>query len=148
MGGIIAGNFPELEPIEDVDFFGMPDLSPEHHDLQQISGEVVAMFNDTPQARALVNYLATPEAGALIAQTGRWLSPNKSVPAEQYTDPFLARAAEILGSAGGVSYLGSDLLPQPLVEGFWRATLDYVNDPAQLDAILTELEEIRQESYP
>jgi len=148
MGGIIAGNFPDLEPIESVDFFGIPDFSAEFDDLQQISGEVVAMFNDTPQARALVNYLATPEAGALIAQTGRWLSPNSGVPTDEYTDPFLARAAEILSSAGGVSYLGSDLLPQTLVEGFWRATLDYVNDPAQLDAILERLEGIRQEAYP
>ncbi len=148
MGGIIASNFPELEPIEDIDFFGIPDFSAEFSDLQQISGEVVAMFNDTPQGRALVNYLATPEAGALTAQTGRWLSPNNGVPTEQYTDPFLARAAEILSGAGGVSYLGSDLLPQTLVEGFWGATLDYVNDPSQLDDILERLEGLRQEAYP
>ncbi|MGI8704029.1 MAG: ABC transporter substrate-binding protein [Candidatus Limnocylindrales bacterium] len=148
MGGIILENYPDLKPIDDINFFGMPNFTAEHDNLQQISGEIVSMFNDTPQSQALVRYLATPEAGSLIAATGRWLAPNKGVPAESYTDPFIQRASEILAGAGRVSYLGSDLLPQAVGEGFWKATLDYVQDPGSLDAVLAELERLRGESYP
>jgi alpha-glucoside transport system substrate-binding protein len=147
MGDIILGNFPDLKPIDDVDFFAMPDFSAQFTGLQQISGEIVVLFNDTPQARAAVKFMAAPESANLIAETGRWLAPDKRVPLEAYQSPFLRRAAEILQRAGGVSYLGSDLLPQPMVESFWKATLDYVNDPAQLDAILAKLEEVRGTAF-
>jgi len=147
MGDIILANFPDLKPIDDVDFFGMPDFSAEFSGLQQISGEMVVMFNDTPQSRAVVKFMAAPESAKLIAETGRWLAPDTRVPLEAYDSPFLGRAAEILQGAGGVSYLGSDLLPQALVEGFWKGTLDYIKDPAQLDAILARLETLRGTAY-
>jgi alpha-glucoside transport system substrate-binding protein len=147
MGDIILGNFPDLKPIDDVDFFGMPDFSDEFTGLQQISGEIVVMFNDTPQSRAAVKFMAAPESGKLIAETGRWLAPDKRVPTEAYASPFLRRAAETLQTAKGVSYLGSDLLPQAMVEAFWRSTLDYIKDPAQLDAILAKLEEVRGTAF-
>jgi alpha-glucoside transport system substrate-binding protein len=147
MGDIILGNFPDLKPIDDVDFFGMPDFSDQFTGLQQISGEIVVMFNDTPQARAAVKFMAAPESAKLIAETGRWLAPDTRVPTEAYSSPFLRRAAQILQAAGGVSYLGSDLLPQAMVEAFWKSTLDYVKDPGQLDAILAKLEEVRGTAY-
>ncbi len=147
MGDIIQGNFPDLKPIEDLDFFGMPSFSDQFSGLQQISGEMVVMFDDTPQARAAVKFMATPESGKLIAETGRWLAPDKEVPIDAYSSPFLHRAAEILQTAKGVSYLGSDLLPQAMVEAFWKSTLDYVKDPTRLDEILTKLEEVRATAY-
>ena len=57
-GGIATANFPELEPITDIAAFPFPDVTDEHAGLRQVSGEVLGMFNDTPQARALVGYLA------------------------------------------------------------------------------------------
>ena len=53
-GGIAMGNFPDVAPIEGIDFFPFPDVDPAYAGLRQISGEMVGLFNDTPQARALV----------------------------------------------------------------------------------------------
>ena len=44
------------------------------------------MFKDTPAARALVTYLATPEAATIWAKQGGFSSPNKGVPASAYPD--------------------------------------------------------------
>jgi alpha-glucoside transport system substrate-binding protein len=147
MGGLIIGNKPELKPIDDVDFFALPDFDPANQGIRQISGEIVGMFNDTPQARALVTYLVTPAAQALIAKTGNWLSANKRVPAEAYPSPFTAKASEVLSSAGSVHYYGNALMPQAMSDAFWKAVLDYTKDPATLDSVLAGLDAVQQTAY-
>lgn len=147
MGGIILSNFPDLEPGVDLDFFPAPTFNPEFEGVQSVSGEIVSVMNDTEQATALVKYLATPEAGSLVGLTGRWLSPNSQVEAEVYADPFLRRASEVLQAASGSHYLGNALMPTALVEAFWKGSLDYVNNPGDLDEILARIDEIRVEAY-
>jgi alpha-glucoside transport system substrate-binding protein len=49
------------------------------------------MFNDTPQARALINYLTTPEAQEIWAERGGHLSPNVDVDPQVYPDPVSRR---------------------------------------------------------
>ena len=147
MGGILTGNFPELEPIKDVDFFAFPDVNPAYAGIRQTSGEIVSVFNDTPQARALVSYLATPAAQALVAATGIWLTANQRVPLDAYPTPFTRRAAEVLTSGKAIYYYGNALMPQAMSDAFWRGVLDYVQSPEDLDAILTDLDRVQQEAY-
>lgn len=146
MGGIIAGNFPDLVAGEDYDFIPVPDFSTEFAGTRAISGEVLAMFVETPQSVALTKYLSSPEAGTLIAETGRWLSPNRQVASSTYTDPFLGRASELLGEATRSYNLANALMPQAVVDRFWRSGLEYVQEPGDLDRILGELEAVRQQS--
>jgi alpha-glucoside transport system substrate-binding protein len=147
MGGLIIGNHPDLKPIDNVDFFPLPDFDPASKGVRQISGEIVGMFNDTPQARALVKYLVTPAAQALIAKTGNWLSANKRVPADAYPSPFTAKASKVLASAGSVHYYGNALMPQAMSDAFWKAVLDYTKEPAKLDSILTGLDAVEKTAY-
>ncbi|WP_162605995.1 ABC transporter substrate-binding protein [Jiangella aurantiaca] len=141
MGGIITDAFPDLEPGEDLDFFPAPDFSPEHPGIRSISGEILGMINETPQSAALTRYLASTEAGTLIAATGRWLSPNVTVPAEAYEDPFLRRANEVLTSAEATYPLGNSLMPQSEVDAFWQSGLTFAQNPGELDAILQGIED-------
>lgn len=147
MGGILTGNFPELEPVTDVDFFAFPDIEPAYSGIRQTSGEVVGVFNDTPQARALVSYLATPEAQSLVAATGIWLAANRRVPLDAYPTPFTRRAAGVLTSGKAIYYYGNALMPQAMSDAFWRGVLDYVQRPDDLDAILADLDQVRQDTY-
>lgn len=147
MGGIITGNNPDLVPIEDVDFFPLPDFDPANPGIAQVSGEIVGMFNDTPQSRALVTYLASPAAQALIAKTGIWLSANKRVSADQYPSPFTGKAAETLAAAKSVHYYGNALMPQAMSDAFWKAVLDYTKQPDRLEEILAELDAVRATAY-
>ncbi|MDY7104638.1 MAG: ABC transporter substrate-binding protein [Actinomycetota bacterium] len=146
-GGIATGNFPELEPIEDIAAFPFPDVDPDHANLRQVSGEVLGMFNDTPQARALITYLASPEAQTLLAETGIWLSANKAVDAGAYPSPFTALAAEIVQAADGIYYDGSSLMPTDMNAAFATAILDYVADPSSLDQILSDLDAVQATAY-
>lgn len=143
MGGIITDSFPSLVPGEDLDYFAAPDFNPDYPGLRSISGEIVGMINETPQSDALVKYLATREAGTLIAATGRWLSPNKNVDQAIYRDPFLKKASEIVNESKGTYSLGNSLMPQTEVDAFWKAGLDYTKDPSRLDDILAEVEQTR-----
>ena len=143
MGGIITDSMPDLEPGETLDFFPVPDYNPDFPGIRSISGEIVGMINETPQSVALVKYLATTEAGTLLAGTGRWLSPNLNVEDSEYEDPFLRRASEVLVEAEGTYSLGNSLMPQTTVDAFWKAGLDYTQNPSDLDDILATIEETR-----
>ncbi|WP_053204422.1 ABC transporter substrate-binding protein [Jiangella muralis] len=143
MGGIIADAFPDLEPGEDLDFFPAPDFSPEHPGISSFSGEILGQITDSPQAAALTRYLASTEAGTLIAATGRWLSPNVTVAADAYEDPFLRRAHEVLTSAEATYPLGNSLMPQSEVDAFWQSGLAFAQNPGDLDAILQGIEDAR-----
>ncbi len=143
MGGIITDGFPNLQPAKDLDFFPAPDFNPDYPAIRSVSGEIVGMINQTPQSVALVKYLATREAGTLIASTGRWLSPNKNVDQAIYRDPFLKKASGVLARAKGTYSLGNSLMPQTEVDAFWQAGLDYTKNPGDLDAILAKVEATR-----
>jgi alpha-glucoside transport system substrate-binding protein len=42
---------------------------------------------------------------------------------------------------------GSDLMPVAMNDAFWKAILDYVQDPSQLDAILANLDTVQTSAY-
>jgi alpha-glucoside transport system substrate-binding protein len=146
-GGIATANFPELEPISGIAAFPFPDVDADYQGLRQVSGEVLGTFNDTPQSRALVTYVASPEAQTLMAETGNWLSANKAVPPDAYPSPFTKQAAEIVQTAEGIYYDGSSLMPTVMNAAFTTAILDYVADPDSLDSILASLDEVQAEAY-
>src|SRR6266508_2398943 len=56
-------------------------------------GDQVVMFKDSPAARALVEYLATPEAAEIWVRRGGFSSPNKGVPESAYQAPLLRSTA-------------------------------------------------------
>ena len=78
------------------------------------------MFRDTPQARALMSYLVTPEAQSIWVARGGALSVNVHV--TDYPDDISRRAAEILTSANRFRFDGSDLMPEQLNAAFLQAS--------------------------
>jgi alpha-glucoside transport system substrate-binding protein len=147
MGGIISGNFPELEAITNINFFPFPDITEDYPGVAQVSGEVMGMFNDTPQARAFIDYFASTEAQTLMAETGRWLSANTQIPAEAYPSPYTQAAAAIMSDAETIYYSGAGLMPQAMTDAFWSGILRYVQNPDELDDILNDLDAVREEAY-
>jgi alpha-glucoside transport system substrate-binding protein len=140
-------NTPGIKPVEDFDFFGFPDINPQYSGAVEASGDLFGMFKDTPQARALLKYLTTPEAQAIWVQRGGALSPNKRVPASMYPDPLSKKAGEILTSAKIVRFDASDLMPEAMNNAFWKAILDYVQGPDNLDSILANLDNVQKDAY-
>ena len=143
----IQKQYPALRPGEDFNFFAFPPIDPGVPAAVEMAGDLFGMFRDTPQARALIAHLTTPEAQAIWVRRGGALSPNRKVSLDEYPDPLSRRAAEILTSAEVARFDASDLMPEAVNAAFWKGTLDYVQNPARLDAILQNLERIAQEAY-
>ncbi len=126
------------------DFFPMPAI-----DFNGVTyaGDLFGMFNDTPGAQALMEYLVTPEAQQIWVERGGALSANQSVPLEAYPDDISRRSAEYLVGADELRFDASDKMPAEMNEAFWGGVLDYVQNPADLDSILENLDSVQESAY-
>ena len=127
------------------DFFPFPDINPQYAGAVEGAGDLFGMFNDTPQARALMKYLVTAEAQSIWVGRGGALSANTKV--TNYPDAISKRSAAILANAKIFRFDASDLMPQAMNDAFWKAILDYTVDPTKLDSILTNLDTIQASAY-
>src|SRR5690606_36446177 len=109
------------------------------------AGDLFGMFNDTPEARALMEYLVTAEAQSIWVGIGGALSGNSKV--DNYPDEIAARSAELLAQAEVFRFDASDLMPEAMNNAFWSATLEYTQKPGDLDRILNELDSVRESAY-
>jgi alpha-glucoside transport system substrate-binding protein len=138
---------PDLQPVEDYDFFPFPMMEGQEAESVEMAGDLFGMFNDTPQAQALMRYLISAEAQAIWVERGGAISPNQRVPLENYPDPISRQSAELLTSAEVVRFDASDLMPESMNNAFWQAILDFIQSPGDLDRILTNLDRVRQDAY-
>ena len=143
--GFFEDNFPDVAVAgETYDFFPMPGIEFEG---VTTGGDLFGMFNDTPQARSLIQYLTTPEAQQIWVERGGAISPSKEVPVSAYPDETSQRFAEILQNAETTRFDASDLMPAAMNEAFFGAVLDYVQNPENLDSILADLDTVQAEAY-
>jgi alpha-glucoside transport system substrate-binding protein len=145
--GFIQEQFPDLQAGEDYSFFGFPSINPQFANSIESAGDLVGMLNDTPQAQAFMRYLSTAEAQAFWVRGTGAMSPNRTVAIEEYPDELSRNAAQILQRAEIVVFDASDLMPAEMNTAFWNAVMNYVENPNNLDSILSDLERVRQESY-
>jgi alpha-glucoside transport system substrate-binding protein len=138
---------PNLRPVEDFNFFGFPDIDPRYTSTIEGAGDLFGMFKDTPQARALMQWLVTPEAQEIWVKRGGALSANKRVPLDSYPDQLSKLSAQLLTSARSVRFDASDLMPEAMNNAFWKAILDYVNNPGNLDNVLASLDRVQADAY-
>jgi ABC-type glycerol-3-phosphate transport system substrate-binding protein len=109
--GVAAGQ-TKAKPKTDYNVFPFPSVNGKGGDYVVGGGDVVVMFKDTPAARALVTYLASPEAAEIWAKRGGFSSPNKNVPASAYADDITRTTATALAKASTFRFDMSDLAPQ------------------------------------
>jgi alpha-glucoside transport system substrate-binding protein len=139
---------PTLKAGTDYDFFVEPDINTAFAGAVTGGGDLLAMFNDTPQAKALMQYLTTPEAQAIWPKIGGGaLSGSKSVPLDIYPDDISRKAAQNLAGAKIFRFDASDLMPAQMEAAFRKAILDFAKDQAQLDTILGTLDTVQASAY-
>ena len=105
------------------------------------------MFNDTPQARSLVQWLLTPEAQQIWVERGGFISGNKNVPLDKYPDAASKKAAEILQNAQTFRFDASDQFPGAMNDAFFQAVVKFAQDQSQLDSILQSLDQTQADAY-
>jgi alpha-glucoside transport system substrate-binding protein len=120
---------------DDTDVFILPSMDGGEPPILA-SGDLAAMFTDRPEVRALMDYLATPEAGKAWAETGGFTSPHPDFDPNWYAEAFDRRMGEILKEADVVRFDGSDLMIPSVGTGtFWTGMVSYVrNGDAQAAA--------------
>ncbi len=138
---------PGIKPVDDFNFFVFPDINPQYAGSAEVVADSYAIYKDTPQARAFIRYLTTPEAQAIWVQRGGKLPTNKRVSPDVYPDPLSRQAGQIITSAKTVRFDASDLMPEAMNNAFWKSVLDYVQNPDSLDSILAELDKVQQDAY-
>ncbi|MPV37279.1 ABC transporter substrate-binding protein [Georgenia subflava] len=129
------------------DFFPFPDIDPEFSGGVTGGGDLIGMFNDTPAARSLVQYLLTPEAQQIWVERGGFISANSGVPLDVYPDETSRRSAEILQNAQTFRFDGSDTMPAAMTDAFNRAIVAFAQNPGDLDSILSDLDQTQSDAY-
>jgi alpha-glucoside transport system substrate-binding protein len=124
------------------DFFPFPVIDGRFANSVTGAGDLFGMFRDTPQSRALMEYLVTPEAQSIWVARGGALSVNAHV--NNYPDEISLRAAQALTSAQRFRFDASDLMPEEMNDAFLQGVVDFVQDPSQLDSILARLDEVQR----
>ncbi|GAH90843.1 unnamed protein product, partial [marine sediment metagenome] len=134
----ILDHFPNLVPGEDFDFFPFPPIDSQYGTPALGAADLFAMFNDTPEARAFMEYIVSPEAQEIwVAETGK-LSANKRVNPTAYPDDLTRKGAKILSEASTFRFDGSDLMPSAVGAGsFWTGILDYVSGIPLIKVLMT-----------
>jgi alpha-glucoside transport system substrate-binding protein len=115
------------------------------------SGDQVVMFNDTPAAQALVEYLASPEAAEIWVKLGGFSSPNTGVPPEAYPDPILRETATALAEAESFRFDLSDLQPSAfggtVGQGLFKLFQDFLANPDDVDGIAQQMEDAAAKAF-
>jgi alpha-glucoside transport system substrate-binding protein len=129
-------------PGEDVSFFYLPPIEEEFGNPVLGAGDMIVMFNDRPEVRALLEYLATPEAARGWIERGGFVSPNKTVPVEWYSGYPNPELAALIADATTFGFDASDLMPAEVGAGtFWEGMVEWVAaDGEGTEAIFEEIE--------
>ncbi|CAN5685630.1 ABC transporter substrate-binding protein [soil metagenome] len=127
-GNFISTFFPKDVVLgENVDFFPTPVINPEYGKALLVAGDIFSMLNDTPEARQLMAYLATPTPHEIWAKQGGFLSANKKVDLSVYPDEISRKQAELLTTAKIVQFDASDAMPGAVGTGtFWSGMMNFV----------------------
>ena len=143
----ILDHFPNLVPGEDFDFFFLPPIDSQFGNPALGSADLFAMFNDTPEARAFMKYIVSPEAQEIwVGELGK-LSANKRINPTAYPDDLTRKAAKILSEASTFRFDGSDLMPSAVGAGsFWTGILDYISG-VTLNKVLMTIETSALDAY-
>ena len=129
----------------DFDFFAHPSMGKTEFD-GNVNGfyDQFSMYNDTPAARQLLQYLATKDAQQIWANDGGTLGAIKTL---TYNDPIYKRAAEIANGAKNLLVTAGDFMPSDMQKAFWQSLLNVTRDPGSLDSQLKHLDQVQAAAY-
>ena len=124
----------------DYDFFYLPPIDDKYGRPVLGGGDIMAMFNDRPEVRAVMRYLTTAESVKRLVEEGGVIASHRDAPFEWYSDLTSLKTAQILYEADAFRFDASDLMPGNVGTGTFRqGIIDWVNG-ADLDSVLREID--------
>ena len=116
-GGAACTVNPATTPCYNFFAFPAPAADSANNTAIQGAGDVAMLLHATPQATALIKYLAGPEPGTIWAHLGGFASPNNKVATSAYPDPVSQADAQALVNASSFVFSLDDL------QGSWEPKL-------------------------
>jgi alpha-glucoside transport system substrate-binding protein len=141
-GNFITGFFPEgAQAGVDYDFFYMPPVDEAYGKPFLVAGDIMAMFNDTPEARALMEYFTVPQSASGWLNNGGALAAHLTATPDLYGVDLERGIAELVGEATSFRFDASDLMPGEVGAGsFWTGMTDYVSGVSDLDTAVADID--------
>jgi alpha-glucoside transport system substrate-binding protein len=140
--GVVSSK-TKLKPTTGYDVFPFPSIGDSTGDVVG-GGDSIVMFKNTPASKALVEFLATPEAARAWVTRGGFSSPNKSVPDSAYPDDITRTTATALAKAQTFRFDMSDLAPASFGgtpgQGEWKILQDFLSNPKNVNGTASKLE--------
>jgi alpha-glucoside transport system substrate-binding protein len=145
--GFITDQFKSAKAGTDFNFFPFPTINEQYKNSITGGADIMVAMKDNDGTRQYMKYMATAEAQAIWVKRGGSTSVNKSVNLNDYPDPVSRQSAEVLTSATAVELSVGDQIPSALQSAYWKGLLQYIQNPGQLDSILSTLESTAQSAY-
>ncbi|MCX6072059.1 MAG: ABC transporter substrate-binding protein [Chloroflexi bacterium] len=141
-GNFITGFFPEGKVAgTDYGFFYFPPVDPAYGKPFLVAGDVMVMFNDRPEVRALMEYFTTPESASGFLEGGGALAAHQTATPDMYGVPLERGIAELVLKATSFRFDGSDLMPGEVGAGsFWEHITSYVAGSENLDTAMKAID--------
>jgi alpha-glucoside transport system substrate-binding protein len=140
-GNFITAFFPKDVKEADYDFFYMPGLDSKYGSPVLVAGDIMAMFNDRPEVRAVMQYMTSAEHLRGWLKQGGAISPHNDAKPEMYGSQVEAKIGSIIQGATAVRFDASDLMPGEVGAGsFWKLGTDYVTGKLTLDQFADEVD--------
>jgi alpha-glucoside transport system substrate-binding protein len=153
VGQVIASN-TKAKVGDDARFFPFPSIG-KRGDRPGASvvtgGDAAVALKDDKATMALMKFLASPEAGVEWARSGGFLSPNKDMPLDSYTDDLTRNIAKQMLGASEIRFDMSDQTPAEFGAtkgaGEWKDLEDFLGNPADIDGTARRLESDAAKAY-
>ncbi|MEU5599685.1 ABC transporter substrate-binding protein [Streptomyces sp. NPDC020298] len=111
----------------------------------EVSGDLVALLHETPEARELIRYLASAEAQQAWSSVETGFSVNNEVHVNTYKGAQRRSLAHTLLDQDAVHcFDASDAMPPSVRDAFAQATIDYLARPVRLKPLLRDLDALRR----
>ena len=141
-GNFITGFFPkDAKAGVDYDFFYLPPVDPQYGKPFLVAGDLMAMFNDKPEVRALMEFFTTPDSASGWLKNGGALAAHQTATPEMYGVDLERGIATLVSQATSFRFDGSDMMPAQVGSGsFWTGMVDYVSGKSDLDTVLKQID--------
>jgi alpha-glucoside transport system substrate-binding protein len=145
--GFITSQFKSAKAGTDFNFFAFPTVNSQYQNAVTGGADVVVAMTNNSAVQQLVKYMATAQAQEIWVKRGGFTATNKSVSPSAYPDAVAAASAQMLGAASIFRFGADDLMPSAVENAFWQAAVNYIQNPGQLDSILSSVESTAQQAY-
>lgn len=111
----------------------------------ETGGDAAVAFTNDKATMAFLKFLATPQAGAIFAKTGGFLSPDKDIPLSDYPNNITSTMEQQLRSAGNnIVFDMSDQAPPAFGatkgSGEWQDLENFLANPSDITGAEQQLE--------